>query len=163
MTPSEMPRLAMMNENSPIGAREMPPLNAVSGSGSWPESIIPIVANISLATTASIAIGTIEVQRAAIIPGSTIIPTDRKNIAPNMSLMPAVTLSTLWTCRVPAKSDPAMNAPSSIEKPSQCASIPMRKQKPRLSSVRVSSLISPIVLSRMVGRKNMPRISQSTR
>ena len=93
MTPSEMPRLAMMNENSPIGAREMPPLNAVSGS--WPESIIPIVANISLATTASIAIGTIEVQRAAMMPGSTIIPTDRKNIAPNISFMPAVTLSTL--------------------------------------------------------------------
>ena len=57
MTPRDMPRLAMMNENSPIGARETPPLTAVSIS--CPERIIPIVANMSFATTAITAIGMI--------------------------------------------------------------------------------------------------------
>ena len=88
-----MPRLAIMNENSPIGARDMPPRRDVSMS--WPESIIPMVANMSFAITAMTAIGTMDVQREAMIAGSTIIPTDRKNMAPNMSFMPAVTLSTL--------------------------------------------------------------------
>ena len=156
-----MPSVAMMNENSPIGARLMPPLMEVSRS--CPHIIIPMVANMSLNTTAMIAIGTIEVQRAAMTDGSTIMPTERKNTAPNMSFTPRVTCSMCPECFVPAISEPAINAPSSIENPSRCATRAIKKQNPIDSTVSISSVMNSVILLRTVGRIYIPSRSHITR
>ncbi len=64
ITPREIPREAMINENSPIGARLKPLLTAVVRL--CPDKIMPAIANTSLAPTATTAIIIIDTQLEAI-------------------------------------------------------------------------------------------------
>ena len=121
------------------------------------------MANMSLKTIASSAIGTIDFQFDAITEGSTIIPTDRKKMAPKRSFIPEVTrlTSSAWT--VPAIRDPAIKAPSSMEKPSLLASRAIEKQSPMDRTASISSLMRSMILLRTVGRMYIPRSSHATR
>ena len=99
MKPSRIPRLtprdAMMKENSPICAKLKPP--STEFFRFCPDISIPMVPKIGCPMTVTKNIIRIGSQYFTIMSGSTIIPTDTKKMAPNMSLIPLVRCSTLST------------------------------------------------------------------
>ena len=129
----------------------------------WPDSSTPSEENSSfptMVTTVSIRMGQMYFTTA---PGSSIIPTEMKNTAPNRSLTPEVRCSTRSAWTVPASSEPARNAPSAEEKPSASARSTIPKQMPSDTISSVSSLISLDALFSSVGSRKMPSTSHSTR
>ena len=77
-----------------------------------------------------------------IIAGSTIMPTDTKNTAPNRSFTGATSRSIDSASAVSARMDPIMKAPNAGEKPVLDAITTIAKHKPSATMSNVSSLIS---------------------
>ena len=110
-----MPRVAMINENSPICGNDSPDWSAMCSG--WPPMSIPTTPNTNLPTitiSESITMGS---QNSPSTCGLTIMPTEMKKIAPNRSFTGAVIFSMRSASLVPARMEPIKNAPSAAEKP----------------------------------------------
>ena len=84
---------------------------------------------------------TIGFQYSMSIIGSTIIPTDTKNIAPNKSFTGDTRLSMRSASSVSARILPMMNAPKAAEKPHKSATTTIAKHNPR-ATISIVSLLS---------------------
>ena len=88
--------------------------------------------------------------------GSTIIPTDTKNMAPNRSLIPFTRCMICSLSRVSANMEPITNAPSAAENPARVASVTITKHRPMLTSSRISSLRYLCAFLSIVGIRYIP-------
>ena len=98
-----------------------------------------------------------------IMAGSTIIPTETKNIAPNKSLTGATSFSILSASTVSAKIEPMMKAPKAGEKPTFAASTTIPKH---IAKETISNVSLPIHLRerfRKIGIRYIPTTNQRIR
>ena len=146
-----MPSVAMMNANSPICASEQPQCIAVFRL--CPERSTPSDEKNSLPTRVTSVMIMMGMMYCTTIAGSSIMPTDKKNTAPKRSFTPEVRCSTRSACIVPARSEPARNAPSADEKPSAFASSTMPKHMPSDTMRSVSSFMNVTDLFSSVGSR----------
>ena len=140
-----------MKENSPICTMLKPPLIAVFSD--CPESSIPIVAKVicpAIVTSVIMIIGTIYSISS---PGTIIIPTETKNIAPKRSLSGVTIRSILTDSTVPARIDPAIKAPRADEKPRRLATTTIPRHIPTEIIIISSSFSSPFTRFSIVGMR----------
>ena len=144
-----IPRPAIIKANSPIWVRQNPDCKAVFSG--CPANTTPRVPNTDCPTKTVSVIITIGQIYWAIIPGSTIIPTETKNIAANKSFTGFTRRSIFSASIVSARIDPITKAPKAEEKPTAVANTTIRKHKPRETISKVSSPISKRVRLKKVG------------
>ena len=150
ITPRVFPSPAMINANSPTCARLKPVCSAVLmflPAIITPNADTKVLPKIVI--NESIRIGN---QYSARIFGSTIIPTETKNIAPNKSLMLLRLCSMCSPSTVSPRIEPIMKAPKADEKPVNTARVTMPKHKPTEIMSRVSSFISFFERLKKVGK-----------
>ena len=80
-------------------------------------------------------------------------PTETKKTAPKRFLQGVTRCSTRSAWTVPARREPARNAPSSVDRPISSASTAMRKHRPREKTSRTSSFIRPTSFFITVGTR----------
>ena len=85
--------------------------------------------------------------------GSTIIPTDTKNIAPKKSFMGLVSFTIFSLCIVPLRMEPITKAPNASEIPALIVITTIRKHKPRETTIRVSPVRKFFIFLKIVGIK----------
>ena len=133
----------MMNENSPIWARLKPAFTAVLSD--WPDKSAPRQQKSERPATVTTASSTTAPRLSSTAKGATSMPTETKNTAPNRSLSGLNRAAMRGACTVPARIDPAMNAPRAEENPMLTASAAM----PKHSAIEATSSISSLTVSRM--------------
>ena len=127
----------MIKANSPTCVSEKPDCTATFNG--WPASTTPSVPKNTCPASTRHTSSNIGPRYSHSIAGSTIIPTDTKNIAPNRSFTGCTSFSMLALSVVSASSDPITNAPSAAEKPAFVASITI----PRQNASATTSSVSP--------------------
>ena len=140
VTLSDTPSEAMMKANSPICVRLKPHCMAIFNG--CPESNTPKVPKTACPTMTASVMTRIGTAYWTIMPGSTIMPTDTKNTAPNRSLTGLTNRSMDSASAVSAKMEPMIKAPKAGENPVCEAMTTMAKQSPSETISSVSSLIS---------------------
>ena len=130
----------MIKANSPICVKLNPHCIAVLSG--CPASNTPNVPNNDCPTITANVMTTIGPAYSTIIKGSTIIPTETKNMAPNKSFTGLTRRSILSASTVSARIDPMIKAPNAAENPVWAASTTIPKQSPSDTISKVSSLIS---------------------
>ena len=138
-TPRLVPRVAMMNENSPICVSEKPDSRA-SLSG-WPVANMPKVPNTIMPTMTTTASRAMTLQCCVITVGLTIMPTEMKNTAPKRSLTDEMSRSMRSASMVPARIEPMTKAPNAAEKPDWMENSTMAKHNPMAIISICSSLM----------------------
>lgn len=88
-----------------------------------------------------------------IMAGWTMKPTETKKTAPKRFLQGVTRCSTRSAWTVPARREPARNAPSSVDRPISSASTAMRKHRPREKTSRTSSFMRPTSFFITVGTR----------
>ena len=106
---------------------------------------------------------TIGTAYSAMTLGSTSMPTDTKNMAPNRFLTGSTTLIIFSASIVSASMLPMTNAPKALLKPTSADTTAMRKHKPKATTSSVSSLMTPLMRLRNIGMRKMPTTNHSTR
>ncbi len=127
-----------MNENSPICDRLIPQLTEVLSDS--PDRKAPRKVNTGLPMSTTSVMATIAPTFSTIDEGDKSMPTDTKKMAPKKSFKGLKSLSMRWPCTVPARTEPARNAPSAEEKPMEFASATMHRH----SATDVISMISSV-------------------
>ena len=124
---------------------------------------MPIVENIICPKIVTTVITRIGSQYPDNIEGSTIMPTDTKNIAPNIFFIGVTSVSIRSAETVPAIIDPARKAPRADENPILFAITTMRRHMPIDTTMAVSSFMSFLTFERNVGMRRIPTASHITR
>ena len=140
MTPSDRPKEAMINENSPICAIEKPQrmadfrlsppnMKASEPSVAWPMRMV----------TTSARMGTAYSTR---IFGSTSIPTETKKMAPKRFFTGSTSFSMRSASMVSARMLPMMKAPKADEKPTFVEKTAIAQHRPNETMSSTSLLMS---------------------
>ena len=137
-TPRDMPRVASMKANSPTWATLKPQIT--ERSMPLPASRAPDAAKKEVPVSTARVIASTIPQCSAMTPGSSIIPTETKNMAPNRVLRPETSCIILSFSTVSDSIEPITNAPSADEKPTAVARATIAKQRPMLITSSISSL-----------------------
>ena len=151
----------MMNENSPICARLSPLITEVFSVA--PDNRAPNPQNSERPMMATKAMTTMAPRFSVTAAGVTSMPTDTKNTAPNRSLMGLNSASTRIACTVPARMDPARNAPSAEENPMASARTTIPKHSAMDAMSRISSLSSERRRLRALGTRMTLSANHTTR
>ena len=140
IAPRLIPSVAIMNENSPTGARLKLLCNEVRTS--TPPNMNENTPTMLRITSTTNVITTIGSQYLASMAGLIIIPTETKNTAANKSFIGETRCSMCSASTVSAKMLPMTNAPKAGEKPANDANTTIRKHKASATISSVSSFIS---------------------
>ena len=160
-TPSVVPSVAMINENSPICVR-LKPLSIAILSG-WPVASMPVVPNTIIPTITTTDSSVIVPAYCTITSGLTIMPTEMKKTAPKRSFTGPTMRSMRSASGVPARIEPMTKAPSASEKPLSTENIAIRKHSPMEMMSIISSLMTRLKRRKMVGITNTPTTNQMMR
>ena len=150
-----------MKPNSPSWARLNPVWTALFRP--FPAVSTPSVTKIMSEIRTTRVMTSMVPQCSAITCGATIIPTETKKIAPNISLIGVTSFSIRSDSTVSASIDPITNAPSAEENPTPSAKATMARQSPMLTMSRTSSLMYFFAFLRRVGMRYIPTRNQSMR
>ena len=143
-----IPEEAIIKANSPSWAREKP--LKIDVSKRLPESKKPKVDKITLPVITTKVIIKIGLIYSINIPGSTSIPTEVKNTAPNKSFTGLMVASMRSASSVSAKIDPIMNAPKADENPTDVAIKTMPKHKAMAVKSNSSSFNNGIIFKKRI-------------
>ncbi len=160
-TPAASPAPASMNENSPIWARLIPACRAVRVPAPVRNALTDTAPTLPTSTS-SANTSTCGHSRAT-MPGSINMPTETKNTATNMSRTGSMSRVTARLSPDSATSEPARNAPSATDQPTERASRATPKHSPMLTTRVVSGRPRPATNRMSRGTTSIPAISSPAR
>ena len=136
--PSEEPSAAMMKENSPTWAMLMEHFTVVLSD--CLETSAPSDTQRGMPARTSSETMAMMAALSAIACGDISMPTETKKTVPKRSLMGLTSFAMRSACMVPARMEPARNAPSAAENPMALASATMHRHSARDAMSRISSV-----------------------
>ena len=161
ITPSDRPREAMINENSPICAIENP--HRIADFSDSPPSMKEKEPKIPCPIRIVITSMKMGKAYSTSISGSTSIPTETKKIAPKRFFTGSTSLMIFSASMVSARMLPMIKAPKADEKPTFVDITAIAQHRPSDTIRSTSLLMRCLTLLRNNGMAKIPTTSHSTR